>query len=47
MPRFGKRSRERLKGVDGRLVEILEEVVKYFDITVIEGKRSQKRQNHW
>ncbi len=45
MPRFGKRSRERLKGVDGRLIEILEEVVKYFDITVIEGKRSQERQN--
>jgi len=45
MPRFGKRSKERLKGVDDRLVNVLNEVVKYFDITVIEGLRSQKRQN--
>jgi len=45
MPRFGKRSKERLKGVDSRLVSVLNEVVKYFDITVIEGLRSQKRQN--
>tara|TARA_R100001594_G_scaffold20962_1_gene40512 strand:+ start:247 stop:645 length:399 start_codon:yes stop_codon:yes gene_type:complete len=45
MPRFGKRSRERLKGVDSRLVNVLNEVVKYFDITIIEGLRSQERQN--
>ena len=45
MPRFGKRSKERLKGVDDRLVNVLNEVVKYFDITVIEGLRSQERQN--
>ena len=45
MPKFGKKSRERLKGVDHRLIMVLDEVVKYFDITVIEGKRSQKRQN--
>ena len=45
MPRFGKRSRDRLKGVDAKLVNILNEVVKYFDITIIEGLRSQKRQD--
>ena len=45
MPRFGKRSRERLKGVDPKLVNVLNEVVKHFDITVIEGLRSQERQN--
>ena len=45
MPRFGKRSRERLKGVDSKLVNVLNEVVKYFDITIIEGLRSQERQN--
>tara|TARA_R100000781_G_scaffold103278_1_gene66883 strand:+ start:149 stop:547 length:399 start_codon:yes stop_codon:yes gene_type:complete len=45
VPRFGKRSRSRLKGVDVRLVNVLNEVVKYFDITVIEGLRSQERQN--
>ena len=45
MPRFGKRSRERLNGVDAKLVNVLNEVVKYFDITIIEGLRSQKRQD--
>ena len=45
MPKFGKRSKQRLKGVDARLVNVLNEVVKYFDITVVEGLRSQERQD--
>jgi hypothetical protein len=45
MPSFGKRSQERLKGVDSRLINVLNKVVKYFDVTVIEGVRSQDRQN--
>ena len=45
MPRFSRKSRSKLEGVDARLVLLLEEVVKYFDITIIEGKRSQERQN--
>jgi peptidoglycan L-alanyl-D-glutamate endopeptidase CwlK len=45
MPKLGKRSKQRLKGVDSRLIALLERVCKYFDITVIEGKRSQERQN--
>ena len=45
MPSFGKRSQERLKGVDSRLINVLNKVVKYFDVTVIEGVRSQGRQN--
>ena len=45
MPRFSRKSRSKLEGVDARLVLLVEEVVKYFDITVIEGKRSQERQN--
>ena len=45
MPKLGKSSMSRLEGVDHRLVMVLEEVVKYFDITVIEGLRSQDRQN--
>ena len=44
MPKFGRRSKRRLNGVDGRLIEVLNEVVKYFDITVIEGLRSEARQ---
>ena len=45
MPKFWKRSRDRLKGVYAKLVNVLNEVVKYFDITVIEGLRSQERQD--
>ena len=45
MPKFGKRSKQRLQGVDSKLVNVLNEVCKYFDVTVIEGLRSQERQN--
>jgi len=45
VPKFGKRSKQRLQGVDSKLVNVLNEVCKYFDITVIEGIRSQERQN--
>ena len=44
MPRFGKRSRERLKGVDSRLVNVLNELVKIMDVTIIEGLRTKERQ---
>jgi len=45
MPKFSKRSKDKLRGVDTKLVNVLNEVVKYFDITIIEGLRSQERQN--
>ena len=45
MAKFGKRSKQRLEGVDHRLRMVLDQVVKHFDITVIEGLRSQERQN--
>ena len=45
MPRFGKRSKQRLKGVDTRLVNVLNELVKIMDVTIIEGLRSQERQD--
>ena len=45
MPKFGKRRKKNLIGVDAKLQNILYEVVKYFDITIIEGRRSQERQN--
>ncbi len=44
MYKFGKRSRERLKGVDPRLVNVLNELIKMMDVTVIEGLRSAERQ---
>tara|TARA_R100000781_G_C4008989_1_gene102995 strand:- start:136 stop:519 length:384 start_codon:yes stop_codon:yes gene_type:complete len=45
MPHFGKRSKERLKGVDIRLQHILRRLVKIMDVTIIEGLRTQERQN--
>jgi len=45
MPRFGRRSKERLKGVDAKLVNVANELIKLMDVTVIEGLRSQERQN--
>jgi len=44
MPRFGKRSRSRLKGVDAKLVNVLNELIKIMDVTIIEGVRSAERQ---
>ena len=44
MPRFGKRSKERLKGVNAKLVNVLNELIKIMDVTIIEGVRSKERQ---
>ena len=44
MPKFGKRSKERLKGVDSKLVNVLNELIKIMDVTIIEGVRTAKRQ---
>ena len=44
MYKFGRLSRERLKGVDARLVNVLNELIKMMDVTIIEGLRSAERQ---
>ena len=44
MPRFGRRSKERLKGVDVKLVNVLNELINIMDVTIIEGLRSKGRQ---
>ena len=44
MPRFGKRSKQRLKGVKPELVNVLNELVKIMDVTIIEGLRTEARQ---
>ena len=44
MYKFGKRSRDRLRGVDVRIINILNELIKIMDVTVIEGLRSADRQ---
>ena len=45
MPRFGKRSKERLKGVNSKLINVLNELIKIMDVTIIEGLRTEARQN--
>ena len=42
MPRFGRRSRKNLKTCDEDLVFLFEEVIKYFDCSVLEGHRAKK-----
>ena len=44
MYKFGKRSRERLRGVDVKLVNVLNELIKMMDVPIIEGLRSAERQ---
>ena len=45
MPRFGRKSRERLSTCDNRLQDVFNEVIKTVDCSVIEGHRSKERQN--
>tara|TARA_R110002110_G_scaffold85968_3_gene224284 strand:- start:1061 stop:1453 length:393 start_codon:yes stop_codon:yes gene_type:complete len=47
MPKFGKRSKQRLKGVDQRLVSVLNELIKIMDVTIIEGVRSTEKQQEY
>ncbi len=44
MPRFGRRSKNRLKGVNPKLVNVLNEAIKIYDFTIIEGLRTKRRQ---
>ena len=44
MPKFGRRSKERLKGVNAKLVNVLNALIKIMDVTIIEGVRSEERQ---
>ena len=44
MPYFGKRSRERLSTCDKDLQKVFNEVIKYVDCSVLEGHRSEERQ---
>ena len=45
MPKFGKKSRERLATCDKRLQEVFNEVIKSVDCSILEGHRSQERQD--
>jgi hypothetical protein len=44
MARFGAKSKKRLATVDPRLQAVLNVVIKDYDFTVLEGRRSSERQ---
>ncbi len=45
MPKFGNSSKKRLATCDERLQKVFNEVIKYVDCSVLEGHRSEERQN--
>ena len=45
MPKFGRKSRERLSTCHTDLQKVFNEVIKYVDCSVLEGSRSEERQN--
>ena len=45
MPRFGKRSKERLATCEKDLQMLFNEVIKYVDCSILEGHRGKDRQN--
>ena len=45
MPKFGRKSRERLSTCHEDLQDLFNEVIKYVDCSVLEGHRSQERQD--
>ena len=47
MPRFGRKSKERLASCDPQLQKVFNEVIKYVDCSVLEGHRGKERQNRF
>ena len=45
MPKYGRKSRERLNTCDSKLQKVFNEVIKHVDCSVLEGHRSKDRQN--
>ena len=45
MAKFGRSSRARLATCDEKLQKVFNEVIKYVDCSVLEGSRSEERQN--
>ena len=46
MAKFGKSSKKRLATCDERLQKVFNEVIKYVDCSILEGHRSEERQNY-
>ncbi len=47
MPSFSQRSQTRLNTCDPRLVEVLEEVIKHWDCTILQGERTKEEQDEF
>ena len=47
MPKFGKRSKERLKTCHSDLQKLFKEVIKHIDCSVLEGHRGKEEQNKY
>ena len=47
MPKFGKTSKRRLATCDEDLQELFQEVVKFFDCSILEGHRGEETQNKY
>ena len=45
MPKFGRKSRERLSTCESNLQKVFNEVIKHVDCSVLEGHRDKDRQN--
>lgn len=45
MPKFGKRSKERLSTIHPKLQKLFNEVIKYYDCSVICGHRTKEEQD--
>lgn len=45
MPRFSRRSRDRLDSCDERLQRVFDKVVETFDCSIIQGHRGEEEQN--
>ena len=47
MPKFGRKSKERLATCHEDLQKVFNEVIKYVDCSVLEGHRGEERQNRF
>jgi hypothetical protein len=47
MPKFGRKSKERLATCDERLQKVFNEVINYVDCSVLEGHRGEREQNKY
>lgn len=45
MPSYGRRSKKVLKTLNPDLIEVLQEVIKHVDISLLEGHRGEEKQN--